>query len=92
MKLYDNPYQTEKWEAEKKKTSKKILCYSCHQPIHIEHLAGITRAKGKEAWFCDNIFCLLEFDKITNSEIDVGQKKEKFIKTSEKATKEKNAG
>jgi len=66
----------------------KVLCHSCHQPIHIEHLAGITKTDGKEAWFCDNICCLVEFEKIINSEkMDVifqneRQKKEKPIKTT----------
>jgi hypothetical protein len=65
---------------------KKVLCHSCHNPIHIDHLAGITNAEGKEAWFCDNICCLLEFDKIINSEEKGGlsnnavkQKEEKSI-------------
>ena len=57
----------------------KVLCYSCRQPIHIDHLAGITHAEGKEAWFCDNICCLLEFDKIINLEIDVGKKEKVLI-------------
>jgi hypothetical protein len=61
-------------------SNRKVLCHSCHQPIHIEHLAGITNVDGREAWFCDNICCLVEFERITNSEVDVEQKEKKFIK------------
>jgi hypothetical protein len=47
---------------------KKVLCHSCKNPIHIDHLAGIMMVDGKQRWFCDNICCLLDFDKIINSE------------------------
>jgi hypothetical protein len=66
----------------------KVLCYSCHRPIHIDHLAGITNVGGKEAWFCDNIYCLVEFTEVTGSWKNrglgkhVGQKKEMSVKTS----------
>jgi len=62
----------------------KVLCYSCHRPIHIDHFAGVTHAEGKEAWFCDNICCLLEFDKIINSE------KTEVVIQGEKQKKEKS--
>jgi hypothetical protein len=64
-------------------TDIKVLCHSCHHPIYIDHLAGITNVGGKEAWFCDNICCLLEFDKVINSPIK--NAKEKKEKSSQKA-------
>ncbi len=96
-KYYDNPYQTEKWEAEKEVGDKKVLCHSCNNPIHIDHLAGIIMHKGKECWFCDNICCLVEFNNIINSEntetvIQNEKQKEKvFIKTKGKKTEKENA-
>ena len=97
QKYYDNPYQTEKWEAEKNVEGKKVLCHFCNQPIHIDHLAGITNTGGKEAWFCDNICCLLEFDKIINSKKtdtviqNEKQKEEVLIKAQSEKIGKKNA-
>lgn len=35
----------------KKKKEVKVLCYSCGNPIHVDELGGVTKIKGKEAWY-----------------------------------------
>ena len=47
---------------------KKVLCHSCKNPIHIDHVAGMVMIDRKQGWFCDNICCLVEFDQFINSE------------------------
>ena len=76
---------------------KLVLCHSCNRPIHIDHFAGIIMHEGKECWFCDNICCLLEFNKIINSErtdvvIQNEKQKEKMsIKAQSEKTGKENA-
>jgi hypothetical protein len=76
---------------------KKVLCHSCHNPIHIDHLAGITSHEGKECWFCDNTLCLFQFHQIINSENSGGsnqgekQKEKVPIEAQGKKTGKENA-
>jgi hypothetical protein len=74
-KYYDNPYQTEKWKAEKEVGDKKVLCHFCHKPIHIDHWGGVAKFNKEEIWYCDNICCLVQFREI----LDIEEKKETVI-------------
>ena len=44
----------------KLKSEKRIKCFACKKPIHIDELGGVMKLKGKEAWFHGNIVCLVE--------------------------------
>lgn len=44
-----------------KKVKKRVLCFACKKPIHIDELGGVMKLKKcKEVWFHNNIVCLIQ--------------------------------
>ncbi len=40
---------------------KRVKCYGCHNHIHIDHFAGIAKARnGRTVYVCDALPCLLK--------------------------------
>lgn len=46
--------------AKKPAQPKRVKCYGCKKPIHIDRWAGAAKTKrGKVVFFCDALPCLL---------------------------------
>lgn len=55
---------------------KRVLCFACKKPIHIDELGGVIGlGKDKEAWFHNNFVCLVKLYLIKHKFINF--KKEK---------------
>ncbi len=67
-------------EMKRVDTHGRVLCISCLKPIHVDHLGGVTRLDGEEAWFHDNIACLIQLNDLKKH---LG---EKPVEISEKST------
>lgn len=47
----------------------RILCEACKEPIHIDDIGGVGRAKsGKEVWFHNALPCILAISTILTEE------------------------
>ena len=46
-----------------KDKEKKVICYSCGQPIRFDELGAIMIVDKKEAWFHNSIECMLKIVK-----------------------------
>lgn len=54
-------YLLEKIRRLEEERDKRVLCFFCKKPIHIDRFAGIFKVDKKTVLFCDNIVCLIEF-------------------------------
>lgn len=42
-----------------KEKQKRVLCFACKKPIHIDELGGVKKINDKEAWFHNKVTCLI---------------------------------
>jgi len=58
-----------------KKEEKRVLCYFCKKPIHMDELGGVFKLeKDKEAWFHDRLPCLVGYSDLEQTSKKKGKR------------------